>query len=225
MTRSAIARGATLVLWPESSTPFMLEEDPYGRDAVRRLAVQTGSYILVGSDDIERRLGTKIFLENDANAAAYGEYWVGSGRDFRSMVLLTLGTGVGCGIVIGDLVVQGAHSHGGEAGHVIIDSSDNARMCGCGWRGHLEAYASATAVVRRTEDLLAAGRRTFSAGVRPDDRGRNRAPGRQPPAARMTRPGAPRGALSPLPGTGCCPRSGCPEKTTPRPAARGEKTH
>ena len=64
--------------------------------------------------------------------------------------MLTLGTGIGCGIIIGDMVIQGAHSHGGEAGHVIIDSRDDARMCGCGWRGHLEAYASATAVVNRT---------------------------------------------------------------------------
>ena len=99
-----------------------------------------------------------VTFENDANAAAYGEYWVGSGRDFQSMVLLTLGTGIGCGIIIGDLVVQGAHSHGGEAGHVIIDPSDEARMCGCGWRGHLEAYASATAVIKRTREALDAGR-------------------------------------------------------------------
>ncbi len=101
-----------------------------------------------------------VTFENDANAAAYGEFWVGSGREFPSMVLLTLGTGIGCGIIIGDMVIQGAHSHGGEAGHVIIDSRDDARMCGCGWRGHLEAYASATAVVKRCEELLDAGRAT-----------------------------------------------------------------
>ena len=53
---------------------------------------------------------------------------------------------------------DGAHSHGGEAGHVIIDPSPDARMCGCGWRGHLEAYASATAVIRRTQEALDAGR-------------------------------------------------------------------
>jgi glucokinase len=109
-------------------------------------------------DRVSHHCGLPVTFENDANAAAYGEYWVGSGRDFPSMVLLTLGTGIGCGIIIGDLVVQGAHSHGGEAGHVIVDPRDDARMCGCGWRGHLEAYASATAVIKRTREALDAGR-------------------------------------------------------------------
>jgi glucokinase len=111
-------------------------------------------------DRVSHHCRMPVTFENDANAAAYGEFWVGSGREFPSMVLLTLGTGIGCGIIIDDVVIQGAHSHGGEAGHVIIDSRDDARMCGCGWRGHLEAYASATAVIKRTEELLAAGRAT-----------------------------------------------------------------
>ncbi len=109
-------------------------------------------------DRVQHYCEKPITFENDANAAAYGEFWVGQGRDFQSMVLLTLGTGIGCGIIIGDLVVQGAHSHGGEAGHIIIDPRDDARMCGCGWRGHLEAYASATAVIKRTQECLDAGR-------------------------------------------------------------------
>lgn len=109
-------------------------------------------------DRVSHHCGMPVTFENDANAAAYGEYWVGSGRDFQSMVLLTLGTGIGCGIIIGDLVVQGAHSHGGEAGHIIIDPSDDARMCGCGYRGHLESYASATAVIKRAREALDAGR-------------------------------------------------------------------
>lgn len=109
-------------------------------------------------DRVSHHCGLPVTFENDANAAAYGEYWVGSGREFPSMVLFTLGTGIGCGIIIGDLVVQGAHSHGGEAGHVIVDPRDDARMCGCGWRGHLEAYASALAVIQRTREALDAGR-------------------------------------------------------------------
>ena len=72
--------------------------------------------------------GLPVDFENDANAAAYGEFWVGSGREFQSMALLTLGTGIGCGIIIGDLVVQGAHSHGGENG---TSSSTAAKMPGC----------------------------------------------------------------------------------------------
>jgi glucokinase len=68
-------------------------------------------------------------------------------------VLFTLGTGVGGGIVIGDRIVEGEHSHGAELGHIIIEMSQP-RVCGCGRRGCLEAYASASAVVRRTEEAL-----------------------------------------------------------------------
>ena len=80
------------------------------------------------------------------------------------MVIFTLGTGIGGGIIIGDLLVVGEHSHGGECGHFIIDYRDDARMCGCGQRGHLEAYASATAVIKRTEEALAEGRKSSLVG-------------------------------------------------------------
>jgi len=92
-------------------------------------------------------------FQNDANAAAYGEYWVGAGKGSRSMVLYTLGTGVGGGIVIGDMVLEGEHSHGAELGHMKIEIT-NPRQCGCGRWGCLEAYASATGVVKRTLDAL-----------------------------------------------------------------------
>jgi glucokinase len=98
-----------------------------------------------------------VAFANDAAAAAYGEYWVGSGRTYHSLVLLTLGTGIGCGIIIGDLSVDGENSHGAECGHIIIDPSEDARWCGCGQRGHLEAYASATAVIKRTQEALDVG--------------------------------------------------------------------
>jgi glucokinase len=111
-------------------------------------------------DRVSDYCGLPVDFENDANAAAYGEFWVGSGREFQSMALLTLGTGIGCGIIIGDLVVQGAHSHGGENGHGVIDCREDARLCSCGARGHLEAYTSALAVIRRTEELLGQGRVT-----------------------------------------------------------------
>ena len=74
------------------------------------------------------------------------------------MVLLTLGTGIGCGIIIGDLVFGGEHSYGGESRTHHHRLRENARMCGCGRRGHLEAYASATAVIKRTSECLDAGR-------------------------------------------------------------------
>ncbi|MBA4019874.1 MAG: glucokinase [Pirellula sp.] len=109
---------------------------------------------------LEVHCGHEVTLANDANAAAYGEYWVGSGQKLTSMVLFTLGTGVGGGIIIGDLSVDGHHSTGSECGHIIIDISPQARLCPCGQPGHLEAYCSATAVLKRTEEALAQGRPT-----------------------------------------------------------------
>src|SRR5215467_485465 len=92
-------------------------------------------------------------FQNDANAAAYGEFWVGAGREAHSMVLFTLGTGVGGGVIIGDLVLEGEHSHGAEVGHMKIEMT-RPRQCGCGRWGCLEAYASATAVVHRAREAL-----------------------------------------------------------------------
>lgn len=116
-------------------------------------------------DALSKVLGGKpVAYANDAGAAAFGEYWVGSGRDHQSLVMFTLGTGVGGGIIFGDESLDGAHSHGSECGHVIIDSGPDARICSCGKPGHLEAYASATAVTKRTEEALAAGRESSIRG-------------------------------------------------------------
>lgn len=101
-----------------------------------------------------------VAFVNDASAAAYGEFWVGSGSNFHSMILLTLGTGVGCGIIIGDLIIEGENGFGTECGHVLLDMADDARICSCGQRGHLEAYASAVAVVRRAREQLESGATT-----------------------------------------------------------------
>lgn len=102
--------------------------------------------------------GKPVKYMNDATAAGFGEFWVGSGQDYSSFVLLTLGTGVGAGIIIDGETIDGAHSHGSECGHTIIDGSPSGRICNCGQSGHLEAYASATALVKRTTELLDAGR-------------------------------------------------------------------
>lgn len=95
-------------------------------------------------DEIEKRLGTPIILENDANAAALGETWQGAGRDVDSLVLLTLGTGIGGGIILNNQVLHGAVGMAGELGHLTIDP--NGPPCGCGNNGCLEKIASATAV-------------------------------------------------------------------------------
>ncbi len=111
-------------------------------------------------DAMAKACGMEVTFANDARSAAYGEYWVGSGRVFHSMILFTLGTGVGGGIVIGDLLVEGENSAGSELGHLIIDYHDTARHCSCGGQGHVEAYCSAASVIKRTEELLADGRET-----------------------------------------------------------------
>lgn len=102
-------------------------------------------------DRLSNATDRPIAFLNDANAAAYGEFWLGSGQEEQSMILLTLGTGVGGGIIIDDQLVNGVNSFGSECGHILVDPSPSAQMCGWGGgRGHLEAYASATGVVIRT---------------------------------------------------------------------------
>lgn len=105
-------------------------------------------------EKLSQATGKPVTFANDANAAAFGEYWVGGGQAFASMILLTLGTGVGGGIIINDNSIDGEHSHGAEIGHMTIDTSNEARVCSCGVKGHLEAYASATALVDRTQEAL-----------------------------------------------------------------------
>lgn len=107
-------------------------------------------------DRVAAECGLGVTFANDANAAGYGELWVGSARGASSLVLLTLGTGVGGGIIIGDVNVEGAHSHGSECGHIIVDPSPSARPCPCGQLGHLEAYTSATSLKKMAMEALAA---------------------------------------------------------------------
>jgi len=95
-------------------------------------------------DELSKRLGTKVILENDANAAALGEQWIGAGRGVDDLVLMTLGTGVGGGIIVDGRILHGQIGMAGELGHMTV--SPNGNPCGCGNRGCLEKHASATAV-------------------------------------------------------------------------------
>lgn len=113
---------------------------------------------------LAERLGKATVLQNDANAAAYGEYWVGAGRNSRSLVMFTLGTGIGCGIVDEGRIIEGRHSHGAESGHIVIQM-EGGRTCSCGKTGHLEAYASATALVKRAVEAIEAEPSTALAGL------------------------------------------------------------
>ena len=105
------------------------------------------------------RLECPTILQNDANAAAYGEYWAGSARDARSLVFFTLGTGLGGGIIVDDTIIEGVHSHGSECGHIIMEI-DQGRYCNSGQYGTLEAYCSATALLKLFNEAVEAGRQT-----------------------------------------------------------------
>ncbi len=100
--------------------------------------------------DVEKALGVKTFLGNDADAAAYGEYCAGAAKGAENAVVITLGTGVGSGIIIGGKIYSGSNFAGGEIGHTVI--SVDGRPCTCGRKGCFEAYSSATGLVNITRD-------------------------------------------------------------------------
>lgn len=102
----------------------------------------------------EEVFGIPVRVTNDANAAAMGEMTYGVARGMRNFIMITLGTGVGSGIVVDGRVVYGSDGFAGELGHFVIDHSDNARSCGCGRKGCLEAYTSATGVARTAREFL-----------------------------------------------------------------------
>jgi glucokinase len=104
---------------------------------------------------IERRLGARVFLENDANAAALGEKWLGAGRDVDNMVMITLGTGIGGGIILNGKIFHGMNGMSGEFGHITIEP--DGVPCGCGNHGCAERYASATAIVRMAREAMESG--------------------------------------------------------------------
>ncbi len=104
---------------------------------------------------IEHRLGAPVVLENDANAAAFGEAWLGAARGRPSSMMITLGTGVGGGIVLAGRIWQGMTGMAGEVGHITINP--DGPPCPCGSRGCAEQYASATAILRMAREKIAAG--------------------------------------------------------------------
>ena len=97
--------------------------------------------------------GIKVLVGNDANVAALGEIWMGAAKGCRSAVMVTLGTGVGGGVIVNGKVIDGTHGAGGEIGHITVDRHETA-ACGCGKHGCLEQYSSATGVVRCMKKLL-----------------------------------------------------------------------
>ncbi len=106
-------------------------------------------------DELEKRLGVTILLGNDANMAALGEWRFGSGRGTKNMVYLTIGTGIGGGVITDGHLLLGAHGLAAELGHLTLDPLGP--RCNCGQRGHIEALASGTAISERATDKLRAG--------------------------------------------------------------------
>ncbi len=106
------------------------------------------------NETMERLTGLLAVAANDANVAALGEMWKGGGAGVKNMVLVTLGTGVGGGILVEGKIVAGASGAGGELGHMVMRPQESER-CGCGGFGHLEQYASATGIVRMAKKRLA----------------------------------------------------------------------
>ena len=116
--------------------------------------VNLGWDILAVADEVRKLTGVdNVKVGNDANVAALGEQWKGGGRGFDSIVMVTLGTGVGGGFVINGKILTGSNGAGGEIGHLTVNPSET-RKCGCGKKGCLEQYSSATGITRMSAELL-----------------------------------------------------------------------
>ena len=121
------------------------------------------------ADMFSKALGIPVGLTNDANAAAIGEMTYGVARGMKNFVVITLGTGVGSGIVVDGKVVYGSDGFAGELGHIVM-VRDNGRLCGCGRCGCLEAYCSATGVARTARELLEkSDEPSLLRGMKPED--------------------------------------------------------
>lgn len=105
------------------------------------------------AEELSALCGWPVKVVNDANAAALGEMWQGSGKGCDNVVFVTLGTGVGGGIIVGGKLLSGVHGSGGEIGHIKMNPAEP-QVCGCGKRGCLEQYASATGIVRMANKML-----------------------------------------------------------------------
>jgi glucokinase len=104
---------------------------------------------------LKKKLGKPVVLENDANAACFGEFVAGTGKNIKNMVFFTLGTGIGSGIISDGRLLHGSGDNAAELGHTIVNV--NGRLCGCGQRGCAEAYASASNTARRATEAIEAG--------------------------------------------------------------------
>ena len=126
---------------------------PVRPDGTVNKCVNLGWGVFNIEKELEKLTGFPVKAGNDASIAALGECWKGGGQGCDSMVFATLGTGVGGGIVVGGQVLHGVHGAGGEIGHMVLNREE-AEVCGCGKRGCVEQYCSATGIVRIAKQYL-----------------------------------------------------------------------
>jgi len=139
----ACAIGSPGIMSPDRTTIYTSPNFPSWKDVALCEALRA------------RGLDLPVFMENDANVAALGEYWQGAGRGAKCLILLTLGTGIGGALVLNGELFVGAHGMGAELGHITVDP--RGPRCGCGNYGCMEALASATAVVREFKEAVEGG--------------------------------------------------------------------
>ena len=126
---------------------------PVSRDGVVHTCINLGWGVLNVEQALQELTGFPVKAGNDANVAALGEYWVGGGKGYDNMVMVTLGTGVGGGIIVEGKLLCGAHGAGGEIGHMTLHRAETLQ-CNCGKYGCVEQYCSATGVVRTAKRYL-----------------------------------------------------------------------
>ena len=127
---------------------------PVLNDSIVNRCVNLGWGVVDVSKEMRQLTGIEnIAAGNDANVAALGEMWKGAGEGHENVVMITLGTGVGGGIILNGKIISGIHGAAGEIGHIKV-SDDEKLSCGCGKKGHLEQYASATGIVRKAKEIL-----------------------------------------------------------------------
>ena len=128
---------------------------PVKEDGTVIKCVNLGWGIFNAADELSELTGLPVKAGNDANMAALGEYWQGGGKEYDNVVMVTLGTGVGGGIILNGKMLAGVNGAGGEIGHMTIDLNEQ-DACNCGKKGCLEQYASATGIVRLANRALQA---------------------------------------------------------------------
>ena len=132
---------------------------PVDNEGVVHKCVNLGWDVVNVEKELEEKTGLLVKAGNDANVAALGEMWQGGGKGYQNVVMVTLGTGVGGGIIVGGKIIAGANGAGGELGHIHMDDEET-ECCGCGRKGCLEQYASATGIVRMAKKKLQTETRT-----------------------------------------------------------------